>query len=931
MELLRYMKNDENHEWATLKEEHHIDVATRQVRRLSTAIHIALLFRFAAFLPIARSNELLDDLDILSGKELATKWHACYQKFIDHGCQVNATFALHVDFMTQLDGISAIALAERLGGNDGYHLLLASTKESLVFSFLNGATSYSPYSVKLLYEHYRAGHFYGNLKKYLFSTPLKGDVNMATDTKREVDHQFITKGFRSASTSDSIRRKTALADDLAEVTATRRSQRHKKTKQKEDHLSYDFKPKDCNLIYPTALMILNRGGLDLSQDAVPQNVYAGTKTVLPVSILNRNCTSVGTYLISKYVAKLGLFNCSACDIPSQETLEGPKDLLDKVKRSKGTTIKRMGRNCAQQEKSDRDQKEAKRKKEVVKIVKRTECLTSDMNTCQALVKPDCSKYKVEKSRSMSSALKELLCDKLKVGQVSMQKRDHLLSQHGLIYSGRNNSRVLPYEEARYIKIMSLEFAGVKFKSRAMSGLDYIKEVEDLLENKLGNFPYLERMIICEEKYSFTPDTFKAATRDQRRQSTKPSSISHLKSGRELLSAEIFSKSACMTSPEGKSLISTYVAQNADKLNIKHNIIIDIDSEMYVEGCTCSKNSDGCKCEKFCIPVRCFFDHQKGFKYSTKLDGISQRKGEAEMSQVDWIVSSLSSLEQGDGVISYVTSGDIDAIPIHLFTVSSVWPRRADGSFKHPVYTMLQKPSGTEVYNITAIIQLLEEKFADPYIAQKVALSLCIGGNDYIPKFYGISHTAVIRMFLSNEDFYKNLFHVPSAGVESFSINPEKYVEFVKNLYCPKRLKPEIATFEDVRKSTMIKCRKSTEVLGPLDHLTDPPKWMPPRSAIQRLAELIQLQIDYLLTTGKHDAKLPEFLAKNCLVKNPSGHIEYDFGEDSHVSASTLTEMVMSSIKTPTKKKRKAEDTPQKGLRRKLPLKSSTPRKLIDQD
>ena len=37
------------------------------------------------------------------------------------------------------------------------------------------------------------------------------------------------------------------------------------------------------------------------------------------------------------------------------------------------------------------------------------------------------------------------------------------------------------------------------------------------------------------------------------------------------------------------------------------------------------------------------------------------------------------------------------------------------------------------------------------------------------------------------------------------------------------------------------------VPGSLDHLTDPPTWLPPRSALQRMAELIQLQIDYMMT------------------------------------------------------------------------------------
>ena len=40
----------------------------------------------------------------------------------------NGTFALHVDMMKYCDEITAIALSARLGGNDGYNLLLTAVK-----------------------------------------------------------------------------------------------------------------------------------------------------------------------------------------------------------------------------------------------------------------------------------------------------------------------------------------------------------------------------------------------------------------------------------------------------------------------------------------------------------------------------------------------------------------------------------------------------------------------------------------------------------------------------------------------------------------------------------------------------------------------------------------------------------------------------------
>ena len=54
-----------------------------------------------------------------------------------HGMEQNATFVLHKDMMDHLDHVLAISLAERLGGKDGYSLLIASTKQHITIGFLN--------------------------------------------------------------------------------------------------------------------------------------------------------------------------------------------------------------------------------------------------------------------------------------------------------------------------------------------------------------------------------------------------------------------------------------------------------------------------------------------------------------------------------------------------------------------------------------------------------------------------------------------------------------------------------------------------------------------------------------------------------------------------------------------------------------------------
>ena len=63
--------------------------------------------------------------------------------------------------------ITAVAVAERIGGPEGYHLLLAAVMHFLPFCFLNGAISYAPYTIDLLIEHFGAGIFHQNMNMAL--------------------------------------------------------------------------------------------------------------------------------------------------------------------------------------------------------------------------------------------------------------------------------------------------------------------------------------------------------------------------------------------------------------------------------------------------------------------------------------------------------------------------------------------------------------------------------------------------------------------------------------------------------------------------------------------------------------------------------------------------------------------------------------------
>ena len=58
---------------------------------------------------------------------------------------------------------------------------------------------------------------------------------------------------------------------------------------------------------------------------------------------------------------------------------------------------------------------------------------------------------------------------------------------------------------------------------------------------------------------------------------------------------------------------------------------------------------------------------------------------------------------------------------------------AEGKFCNPVYILLPKPeSKKDVFNATLMLELFEVAFSDKMVGVKLAVALCIGGNDYIP-------------------------------------------------------------------------------------------------------------------------------------------------------------------------------------------------------
>ncbi|KAL3863785.1 hypothetical protein ACJMK2_005520 [Sinanodonta woodiana] len=278
-----------------------------------------------------------------------------------------------------------------------------------------------------------------------------------------------------------------------------------------------------------------------------------------------------------------------------------------------------------------------------------------------------------------------------------------------------------------------------------------------------------------------------------------------------------------------------------------------------------------------------------------------------MAQLDWMMELDAELSDGDFVVNFVSSADIDTVLIHLFGISLHWKRNQSGAFTRPVYVWLQKQK-PELYNISKIIESIERYFNKKYSAALIAIILSMAGNDFLPRHYGISYEKILMKATDNQ------------GLELFKHgNPRDR----RDLYCPKIYNAAALSFDEVRQMTIKMPGKEFRL---------PQTWMPPESALRHLGSLIQTQIEYFFTTWCHEATLPDFRRYSCISMHPDGEVYYSFGDDVHVSDKeqllSIPEEKMNCAKQTrvrTSKKRALPDTPRKQNPRKRQPLMSTPR------
>ena len=130
-----------------------------------------------------------------------------------------------------------------------------------------------------------------------------------------------------------------------------------------------------------------------------------------------------------------------------------------------------------------------------KLNKLTLHCSSVMNTCQAIVNPDCSKPNSNKSKGMKDAIAYVLSYKKEKESapppketvaVKTDRRSRQLQEHGLIYF---QCSMIPESASKNVKVVTVEFAGVKFWTFAQSGREYLNLVQT--KSVLINFKRLQ--------------------------------------------------------------------------------------------------------------------------------------------------------------------------------------------------------------------------------------------------------------------------------------------------------------------------------------------------------------------------------------------------------------------------------------------------------
>ncbi|CAC5415229.1 CNBP [Mytilus coruscus] len=100
--------------------------------------------------------------------------------------------------------------------------------------------------------------------------------------------------------------------------------------------------------------------------------------------------------------------------------------------------------------------------------------------------------------------------------------------------------------------------------------------------------------------------------------------------------------------------------------------------------------------------------------------------------------------------------------------------------------------------------MIEHFTSEKFIGMKIAIILSLRGNDFLPKFYQISHSSTVDLFMREATFKEGFvtIHTEEGKVISVNLDADHYTEFIKYLYYPKLYDASKLTNEKVRQMSI---------------------------------------------------------------------------------------------------------------------------------
>ena len=947
VEILKYLRDAENVEdLSKLLEMHRIHDASCLMKRLYLTLQLSFEIEFAFSLDSeAEQAAFFQDMEHSNIEQLELKWGPKFKKFLSDGSQANKTFALHSEMLVRTREVYAMCFSEKIGGSDGYNLLFACLKSRLLFLYSNGAAYYSWLTTQFLIDKMTSPVYYEALKKDFLSIPYGKykTSNISLDGFREEEHRTASKLFPKGAPMEVVLKYMNRLNYMEEVFDKREEIMGSAKEPPNEKPLWRIAP-DIEHVIPTSLLIIRKRALCTEPDDTPRNVYLDSKPEISLAVFDADSQASSKYFLLKRLQEKGFFDITP-EILATQKLEVkrtcPKGLAKVTLTGSKNTVQRFRVKPPPSQQEVEDKKKLNKDNKEKKILNQKQ---SDYNACQMVVQPSGKKYSISKAETIPSAILALASassvvkpsgdsQKAVLEQLSKTKPTQIKTKP-LVDSNifLPKTSVIPLNAATKISMVCTEMAGLahKLPPSLQTGKEALSYVEKrYVTNVIRHYPNVRMFVSCDEKPVYTPKILKGPTRELRKKSSNSQHpISQLYTKSEIISDTKLSKKAIQSSSSTDNHVSEYVIKNIHSSSLKFDGTLIFDSGLKHNKCTCGKSLEFCDCiDVGAIPIECIFNRD-GLVSKRDMTEISQNRGEAELSIFDWANESRNILEEGEGVLLIVSSGDIDAVVAGILMTSWQWPRDKDRKFLHPMYVKLdKKASSSDIYCITGLLELVESHFKDePYIGVVISCILCMAGSDFVPKFMQTTHLTLLKHVMAQDTWRRGLFQIRNSDIHlGISVDESVYFDVLKALKCPMQgtYDPHRLSYDDVRQLTIrssSNLQRITDIVLSINDSSDSDSaemstdlqeseafrkivdlsgehntydmMLPPKPVVLELIRILELNCNYYGSVGRHMSVYPSE-SRSCIYYDEKRkRYMYNFGADAKFDS------VSSNLTTP---------------------------------